>query len=196
MNEQSSNDRKAEIRAIEGADFDEVLCIINAAATAYRGVIPPGRWHDPYMRADELAADLADGVRFSGCVVGGRLVGVMGIQSRANVDLIRHAYVLPESQGDGIGSLLLRHLGQARQRPILIGTWRAADWAVRFYEANGFIRVSDEDAAALLRTYWIVPNEQIAASVVLASRPLSSHFLEEIIAAASATNNRPASSDP
>ena len=182
MNAQSSSDRTADIRAIKSADFDEVLCIINAAANAYRGVIPPDRWHDPYMRADELAADLADGVHFSGCAARGRLVGVMGIQARANVDLIRHAYVLPESQGGGIGSLLLRHLAQARQRPILIGTWRAADWAVRFYEANGFIRVSDEDAAALLRTYWTIPDQQAAASVVLTSRPLSPHFLEELIA--------------
>lgn len=184
MNEQGGNGRETEIRAIESADFDEVLCIINAAAKAYRGVIPPDRWHDPYMGADEFAADLADGVRFSGCAARGRLVGVMGIQARANVDLIRHAYVRPECQGAGIGSLLLRHLAQARQRPILIGTWRAADWAVRFYEANGFTRVSEQDAATLLRTYWTVPQPQIAASVVLTSCVFSPHDLEQLIAGA------------
>lgn len=196
MDGKSRNARDARIRAIRDDDLDDVLGIINAAAKVYRGVIPPDRWRDPYMRADELVSERADGVRFSGCEVGGRLVGVMGIQSRADVDLVRHAYVLPESQGSGIGSLLLRHLGQACQRSILIGTWRAAEWAIRFYEAKGFIRVSDEDAAALLRTYWTVPDEQIAASVVLASCPLAPDFLEKIIAAAAATSNRPASSEP
>jgi GNAT superfamily N-acetyltransferase len=170
------------IRRCDPADHAEICAVINAAAEAYRGVIPADRWHDPYMPADALASELADGVAFSGCVAHGQLIGVMGVQHRQNVDLIRHAYVLPEWQGHGIGSHLLEHLRQGAERPILIGTWKAADWAIRFYERHGFVCVHDSDIAQLLHTYWQVPARQIATSVVLASPPLSSEAARALIA--------------
>lgn len=181
MEEFDSNLYGAQLRRIIPEDFDDVLHIINRAAEAYRGVIPADRWHDPYMPAAELASEMADGVAFSGCIVDQRLVGVMGVQGRGNVDLIRHAYVLPEHQGDGVGSRLLRHLCDTGAKPILIGTWQAADWAIRFYERHGFVRLSYCDAAALLRTYWNVPERQIETSVVLASQALSQGDVDALI---------------
>lgn len=172
MEEQRDSVDAIAIQPCDPADRDEMLAIINAAAEAYRGVIPNDRWREPYMPADELASEMTGGVMFSGCVAHGRMVGVMGAQRRYNVDLIRHAYVLPEWQGHGVGSMLLGHLRSGAQRPILIGTWQAAEWAIRFYERHGFTRVSDADTALLLRTYWTVPERQIATSVVLASPAL------------------------
>lgn len=172
------------IRGCGPADADVILAIINAAAKAYRGVIPADRWHDPYMSAGELAADIADEVVFSGLEADRHLVGVMGVQRRSNVDLVRHAYVLPLWQGHGIGAELLRHLCRDAERPILIGTWAAASWAVRFYERHGFARVSSDDIVPLLRTYWNVPDRQIATSVVLASPPLLDGEASGLIAAA------------
>lgn len=171
-----------QIRLCRSDDGATILAIINSAAEAYRGVIPPDRWHEPYMPAEELASELADGVVFSGFEAEGRLVGVMGVQARHNVDLIRHAYVLPEFQGCGIGSCLLNHLCRETQKPILIGTWAAADWAIRFYERHNFSRVSEIDIAPLLRTYWNVPERQIATSVVLASPPLFGDAANRLIA--------------
>lgn len=170
------------IRRCDPADLAELLAIINAAAEAYRGVIPADRWHHPYMSSDALLSELADGVMFSGCIVQGRLIGVMGVQSRHNVDLIRHAYVRPEWQGHGIGAVLLEHFSKGAGRPILIGTWKAADWAIRFYERHGFARVSDADIAPLLGTYWNIPERQIATSVVLASPALSGDAARNLIA--------------
>lgn len=170
------------IRRCNLAETGDILAIINAAAEAYRGVIPADRWHEPYMPADELAAEMADGVTFSGCETGGRLVGVMGVQRRRNVDLIRHAYVLPEWQGHGIGSRLLQHLCKAAKRQILIGTWATADWAIRFYGRHGFAAVASDDIAPLLRAYWKVPERQIATSVVLASPPLVDDAARRLIA--------------
>lgn len=170
------------VRVCSSSETGEVLAIINAAAEAYRGVIPADRWHEPYMSADELAAELADGVTFSGWQVKDRLVGVMGVQQRHNVDLIRHAYVVPDWQGHGIGSRLLQHLCQSAERQILIGTWAAADWAIRFYTRHGFAAVADNDIAPLLRTYWNVLEAQIATSVVLASPPLVDDAARRLIA--------------
>jgi GNAT superfamily N-acetyltransferase len=172
------------IRRCGPADTGDMLAIINAAAQAYRGVIPADRWHEPYVRREELASELAEGVTFSAYIVQDRLIGVMGVQRRHNVDLIRHAYVLPEWQGHGIGSRLLRHLTRGAERPILIGTWAAADWAIRFYERHGFARVGEDDVAPLLRTYWEVPERQIATSVVLASPPLPADDAKQLIAKA------------
>ena len=169
------------IRACGAGDVGEMIAIINAGAEAYRGVIPADRWHDPYMADEALAAELAAGVRFSGYVVGDRLIGVMGVQRRDNVDLIRHAYVLPAWQGHGIGTRLLRHLSRDAGRRILIGTWAAADWAIRFYERHGFARVGAKDIAPLLRAYWNVPERQIATSVVLASPPIAAGGAERLI---------------
>jgi GNAT superfamily N-acetyltransferase len=145
-----------------------ILGIVNAAAEAYRGVIPADRWQEPYMPAAELDAELASGVTFWGYDDGGQVIGVMGIQPVADVDLIRHAYVVPDRQGEGVGAALLAHLTETASRPLLVGTWAAADWAIRFYERHGFELVSPEEKARLLRTYWTIPEQQVATSVVLA----------------------------
>lgn len=178
-------------RQCGSADTTDILAIINAAAEAYRGVIPADCWHEPYMPAEELASELVDGITFSGYKKQDRLVGVMGVQRRHNVDLIRHAYVLPEWQGHGIGSRLIRYLCCDAERPILIGTWAAADWAIRFYERRKFARVGDDDIARLLRTYWNVPDRQIATSVVLASPPLIDSFAAGRLIAEAKTALRP-----
>ena len=157
-----------DIRPCRDDERPAVLAIVNAAAEAYRGVIPADRWHEPYMPAEQLDAEIAAGVAFWGYEDGGGLLGVMGIQPVDDVDLIRHAYVLPERQGQGIGAALLRHLTQTATRPLLVGTWAAAVWAIRFYERHGFELVCAEEKARLLRTYWTIPERQVATSVVLA----------------------------
>jgi GNAT superfamily N-acetyltransferase len=149
-----------------------MLAIINSAAEAYRGVIPSDCWHEPYMSPAQLDSEIAAGVDFSGYEADGELIGVMGIQQVRDVDLIRHAYVLPGNQGRGVGSSLLAHLRRTTPRRILIGTWATAEWAVRFYERHGFQLVSAEDKAALLQRYWTIPERQIETSVVLAHPPL------------------------
>jgi GNAT superfamily N-acetyltransferase len=156
------------IRPCRDHERATILAIVNAAAKAYRGVIPPDRWHEPYMPARELDAELAAGVRFSGYEEGGELLGVMGIQTVRDVDLIRHAYVVPGRQRGGIGAALLEHLMRAATRRTLVGTWAAAEWAIRFYERNGFQLVSPARKTALLREYWSIPDRQIETSVVLA----------------------------
>lgn len=141
--------------------------VINDAAIAYRGVIPADCWHDPYMPLDELRAELAAGVRFFGYRRQGALAGVMGLQHVADVALVRHAYTRTAHQGAGIGSALLEHLKRQTDRQVLIGTWKAAAWAIAFYERRGFRCVSDEEKRRLLRRYWTVPARQIDESVVL-----------------------------
>lgn len=182
MEEQDDAANAITIRSCHPGDRDNMLAIINAAAEAYRGVIPDDRWHQPYMPADQLASEMADGIAFSSCVARHGMVGVMGVQRRYNVDLIRHAYVLPGWQGRGIGSMLLGHLRSGTDRPILIGTWSAAEWAIRFYEQHGFVRVRDDDTAPLLRTYWNVPKRQIVTSIVLASPALTGEAARQLIA--------------
>jgi GNAT superfamily N-acetyltransferase len=159
------------IRPCRDDERDEIFDIVNAAAEAYRGVIPADRWHEPYMPREELDAEIAAGVEFWGYENGGTLLGVMGIQPVRDVNLIRHAYVLPERQGEGIGAALLRHLEQSATRPLLVGTWAAAEWAIRFYERHGFEHVGRERTAELLRAYWDIPERQIDTSVVLAKSP-------------------------
>jgi GNAT superfamily N-acetyltransferase len=159
------------IRPCRDDERAAVLAIINAAAEAYRGVIPADRWHEPYLPREELDREIAAGVAFWGCEREGSLVGVMGLQGVRDVDLIRHAYVLPASQRGGIGGALLAHLRGLGTRRMLIGTWAAADWAIRFYRRHGFELVSPARKAQLLRTYWIIPERQIETSVVLAHPP-------------------------
>ena len=149
-----------------------ILAIINAAAEAYRGVIPEDCWHQPYMPAQELESEIAAGVAFWGYEADGALVGVMGIQPVREVDLIRHAYVLPAHQRHGIGAALLQHLRRRSARRMLIGTWAAAEWAIRFCRRHGFELVPPERKTALLKQYWTVPDRQIEASVVLSDPPL------------------------
>ena len=160
------------IRPCREDEHQAILAIVNAAAEAYRGVIPDDRWHEPYMDARELEGELTDGVVFWGYEADGELVGVMGIQPVGDVDLIRHAYVLPGRQRGGVGAALLLHLRSLSARPMLVGTWASAEWAIRFYERNGFELVSPERKTALLGTYWNIPDRQVETSVVLANPPL------------------------
>jgi GNAT superfamily N-acetyltransferase len=156
------------IRDCRAEDFDAILRIINQGAEAYRAFIPPAEWHDPYMAADELREEIAAGVRFLGYAERGELIGVMGLQDVQDVALIRHAYVLPGRQRSGVGSALHEELRVQTERPLLVGTWAASSWAIRFYERLGYRLVPDGEREALLRRYWSVPDSQIAASVVLA----------------------------
>ncbi|MDX6672986.1 MAG: hypothetical protein QOH11_404 [Solirubrobacteraceae bacterium] len=149
-----------------------ILAIVNGAAEAYRGVIPADRWHEPYMDLGELDGEIAGGVAFWGYESDDTLLGVMGIQPVHDVVLIRHAYVAPGSQRRGVGGALLAHLRRLTAERMLVGTWAAADWAIRFYRRNGFELVSPERKTALLQTYWTIPDRQIEASVVLANPPL------------------------
>jgi GNAT superfamily N-acetyltransferase len=158
----------AKIRPCRDDERGAILAIVNAAAEAYRGVIPADRWHEPYMPADELDAEIEAGVVFWGYEDDGELVGIMGIQPLEDVDLIRHAYVLPDRQGRGIGGELLEQLTGSVTRRMLVGTWAAAQWAIRFYERHGFELLPRDEGAALLRTYWTIPERQIDTSVVLA----------------------------
>ena len=164
----------AQIRICRDDEREAILAIINAAAEAYRGVIPADRWHDPYMPADALDREIAAGVVFWGYELDGRLIGVMGIQPVDDVDLIRHAYVLPDSQRGGVGGALLARMQELAERPMLVGTWAAADWAIGFYRRNGFELVSPELKTELLKRYWDIPERQIETSVVLAATPARS----------------------
>jgi N-acetylglutamate synthase-like GNAT family acetyltransferase len=155
-------------RSVE-ADFAAMLAIVNDAAHAYRGVIPVDRWHEPYMPADQLASEIAGGVDFWVAEEEGRLSGVMGIQDKGDVALVRHAYVAPTTQRSGVGTRLLRHVEGLVDKPILIGTWAAASWAIEFYRRNGFTVVPSDHKDRLLRTYWSIPERQIETSVVLAN---------------------------
>jgi GNAT superfamily N-acetyltransferase len=160
------------IRRCRDDERPAILGIINAAAEAYRGVIPADRWHEPYMSRLELDREVASGVAFWGYEADSELLGVMGIQHLPSVDLIRHAYVLPGNQGHGIGGALLKHLRHLSSRPMLVGTWAAADWAIRFYRRHGFELVSTERKTQLLKAHWTIPDRQIETSVVLADPPL------------------------
>ncbi len=156
-------------RCIE-QDINAIFEIINAAARAYRGVIPDDRWHQPYMSAEEIRHEIQDGVVFWGFEQEGRLAGVMGIQDKDDVTLIRHAYVRPQLQRQGIGEKLLVYLEGLTEKSILIGTWMDASWAISFYRKHGYYLVSEEEKSQLLRKYWSIPKRQIETSVVLANR--------------------------
>jgi GNAT superfamily N-acetyltransferase len=157
------------IRQCQQQDVDAITEIINDSARAYKGHIPDDRYHEPYMPVDQLLAEIADGVVFYGFEDDGRLVAVMGFQDKGPVTLIRHAYTRTEERGRGIGSSLLAHLLGMITKPVLIGTWRDAEWAIRFYEKHGFRLVSREEKERLLREYWSIPERQVETSVVLAS---------------------------
>jgi GNAT superfamily N-acetyltransferase len=158
------------IRKMQGADFDAALAIINDAAVAYRGVIPADRWHEPYMPREELESEIGHGIVFWIAEEEGTMQGVMGIQDKGDVALVRHAYVAPNLQRKGVGSRLLRHVQGLTDKAVLIGTWADASWAVDFYCRNGFTVVSPRQKDALLRRYWSIPVRQIETSVVLADR--------------------------
>ena len=126
------------IRECTDSDFNTIYEIINNAAQAYKGLIPDDRWHEPYMSFGELRQEIEDGIVFFGLERDGQLCGVMGIQDKNDVTLIRHAYVRRRAQKMGIGQKLLQHLEGMTDKPILIGTWAAASWAISFYERTGF----------------------------------------------------------
>jgi GNAT superfamily N-acetyltransferase len=150
------------------SDHDRILAVINSAAGAYRGVIPADRWHEPYFSATELRDEIDDGVRFWGSYgPSATLDGVMGLQDRGPVLLIRHAYVRPPCQRTGTGSRLLVHLLEGAERPVLVGTWAAATWAIAFYRRHGFELLAAEETPATLTRYWRIPAAQVEASVVL-----------------------------
>ncbi|HEX4039868.1 MAG TPA: GNAT family N-acetyltransferase [Acidobacteriaceae bacterium] len=161
-----------QVRLCRDDERAAILAIVNAAAEAYRSAIPPDRWHEPYMPMEELESEIAAGVIFRGCDIDGALAGVMGIQPVRDVDLIRHAYVLPAYHGRGVGGVLIEHLRSLNTRQMLVGTWAAAEWAIRFYQRHGFQPVSPETKNRLLCTYWTISDPQIETSVVLANPPL------------------------
>jgi GNAT superfamily N-acetyltransferase len=160
------------IRPCRDDEHASILAIVNAAAEAYRGVIAADQWHDPYMSRDEFDSEIAAGVVFWAHEVDGTLIGVMGLQSVLDVDLIRHAYVLPGSQRRGVGGALLGRLRRMSTRRMLVGTWAVADWAIGFYKRHGFELVPPARKALLLKTYWSIPDRQIETSVVLANPPV------------------------
>jgi len=147
-------------------DAERICFVVNEAAEAYRGVIPDDCWHEPYMPLDELRREMA-GMTFFGWDGVDGLVGVMGYQPLEGVTLVRHAYVLSARQGEGIGGRLLDHLMAMSSGRLLVGTWQAATWAVRFYERHGFRRLGDAESQELLRRYWEIPARQRETSLVL-----------------------------
>jgi GNAT superfamily N-acetyltransferase len=156
------------LRPLRQDEIAAALAIINQAALAYKGVIPADCWQEPYMPEAELRHEIAHGVNFWGCEAEARLVGVMGRQDLGPVTLIRHAYVDPGAQRRGVGASLLAHLLSAIHGPVLVGTWAAAWWAIRFYEKHGFQLVTQEEKNRLLNTYWTISPRQVETSVVLA----------------------------
>ena len=158
------------IRQCNDRDFEIIYSIINDAARVYKGVIPEDRWKEPYMSKDELQHQINEDVVFWGYEEDGELIGVMGIQHLQDVSLIRHAYVRPGRQNQGIGQELLVELCRQTDRPTLIGTWANAVWAIQFYEKNGFKIVSQQQKNRLLEKYWSIPARQVETSVVLADR--------------------------
>ena len=156
------------IRKCSENDFEAIYEIINDAAQAFKGVIPADRWHEPYMPQVQLQQEIDAGVNFWGLEENGRLIGVMGIQDKGEVTLIRHAYVRSALRNRGAGSQLLRYLETMTNKPVLVGTWAAATWAISFYEKNGYSLVSAEEKNRLLKKYWNIPERQVETSVVLA----------------------------
>jgi N-acetylglutamate synthase-like GNAT family acetyltransferase len=156
------------IRKSTKVDKERIYYIINEAARKYEGVIPEDRYHQPYMPMEELEAEM-ERMEFAGWEEYSELVGVMGLEPVKDTTLIRHAYVLPEYQGKGIGSKLLESLKKTVKTPeLLVGTWADSYWAIGFYKKHGFSLRDDKDD--LLRTYWDLPARQIETSVVLAFR--------------------------
>jgi GNAT superfamily N-acetyltransferase len=156
------------IRKCTDKDIDVIFQIINDAATAYKGVIPADCWHEPYMTLEQLKWEIGDGVRFWGYADENDLIGVMGIQDKGEVTLIRHAYVRTDDRNRGIGTQLLRYLEPTTEKPILIGTWADAVWAVAFYEKNGYRLLPTDEKNRLLKSFWTISQRQIETSVVLA----------------------------
>ena len=149
-------------------DTSKILNIINDASIKYKDVIPDDCWKEPYMSEQELIDEFSDGVRIYGYNHNNELIGVIGIQEVKDVVLIRHAYTLSSFQGKGAGSALLEYLLKKNLNSrLLVGTWKDATWAIRFYEKFGFILHTKEETTLLLKKYWNIPTKQIENSVVL-----------------------------
>jgi GNAT superfamily N-acetyltransferase len=156
------------IRRLSNADFQTIFEIINDVAVAYRGKIPADCYKTPYMPQQELKEEIDAGVQFYGITIDGVLAAVMGIQGVGDVTLIRHAYTLSSHQRQGLGEQLLNYLlGLAKTPRILVGTWEAAPWAIKFYRKHGFVLLSREETNKLLKKYWHITERQIETSVVL-----------------------------
>ena len=150
------------------SDISKILHVINDASLKYKGVIPDNCWHEPYMSEQELIDEFNNQVRMFGYNHNNKLTGVIGIQTVKDVILIRHAYTLTSCQGKGTGSALLEYLLKKNQNcRLLVGTWRKATWAIRFYEKFGFILHAKEQSTLLLKKYWKIRPNQIKNSVVL-----------------------------
>ena len=67
-------------------DSAEVLNVVNQAAVAYKGKIPPDRWKQPYMPAHELKEEIQSGVQFYGWKENETLIAVM----ESNVSTMSH----------------------------------------------------------------------------------------------------------
>jgi N-acetylglutamate synthase-like GNAT family acetyltransferase len=156
------------VRRCADCDIEQIYTTINDGAQAYKGVIPPDRWSEPYMPLEKLRREISQGVIFWGYEDAGQLLAVMGIQQVEDVTLIRHAYVRTGSQKRGLGGHLLSHLRGLATSPILIGTWADALWAIHFYQKHGFACVAPQEKERLLRKYWAIPERQVETSVVLA----------------------------
>jgi GNAT superfamily N-acetyltransferase len=156
------------IRRCDHRDFDQIWTIINDGAQAYKGTIPADCWTEPYMSREKLQHEIDDGVVFWAYGDDSALLGVMGIQPVQDVTLVRHAYVRTSSQKQGIGARLLSHLRELTAGPMLIGTWAAAEWAIRFYQRHDFQLVTPQEKNRLLKRYWSIPDRQSETSVVLA----------------------------
>src|SRR5260370_14110928 len=154
------------IRRCDGRDFEVIWAIINDGAQAYKGTIPADRWTEPYMSREKLQKEIDEGVVFWGYEEGGELAGVMGIQEVRDVTLVRHAYVRTSSQKQGIGGQLLSHLREMASRPILIGTWADAAWAIQFYVRHGFQLVGGEEKDRLLKQYSAILERRLDTWVV------------------------------
>ena len=149
-------------------DTSKILHVINDASLRYKGIIPNNCWHEPYMSEQELIDEFSNGVRMFGYHHNNKLIGVIGIQKVKDVILIRHAYTLTSHQGKGTGSTLLEYLLRKNQNSrLLVGTWKDASWAIRFYEKFGFILHPKEQSTLLLKKFWKIPSKQIKNSVVL-----------------------------
>jgi GNAT superfamily N-acetyltransferase len=150
------------------ADTSKILYIINNASLKYKGIIPNDCWHEPYMSEQELIDEFSDGVRMYGYHHNTKLIGVIGIQEVKDIILIIHAYTLTSYQGRGAGSALLKYsLKKNQNSRLLVGTWKNARWAIRFYEKFGFILHTKEETTLLLKKYWNIPAKQIENSVVM-----------------------------
>ena len=150
------------------SDTSKILRVINNASLRYKGAIPNNCWHEPYMSEQELIDEFNDEVRMYGYHDNNKLIGVIGIQEVQDIILIRHAYTLTSYQNKGTGSAMLEYLLKKSQNSrLLVGTWKNATWAIRFYEKFGFVVHAKEQSTLLLKKYWKIPSKQIKNSVVL-----------------------------